>query len=659
MRRPYKTLVLALPLGLASLILLTGCLPPPRSRKASPLPPPPSATAPAPPSNLSPEEAAGKVVFDSKCLACHTIGKGDGVGPDLAGVVQRREKDWLVKWLKDPEEMLKTDKVAMELLAKYKNVPMPNQALSETDIAQVLTYLKTAKTEATKKLELASDIGGRPIAEFVSSECGGCHNPTRIGATGPNITKKRLHEGTDKLGPLNVDSMIAVVTHGRPGTLMPAWSKTSNPIGRALSEKEINAITTYLYENEAPTTFSFTMEQMKKRHQVLQAEDPAEPTHERNIDNLMLCTEREASRIAVFDCDKQEIVTHMPGGVRVHGYTFNPKGRWAYNLARDGWLFMYDLYTLKPKAKVRVGTDARGIAVSDDGKWLLCGMYIPFQAVIVDAQTLQPVKIIDTSKVTNPSGEIVQSRICSVNDVKPEVGPYFLMALKEAGQVWRIDWSKPDFPVTKTLQVGEILHDGFLTPDNKTFFIASQLSDWVSAIDVETMAFKKTEACPDGHIRTGKKPHPGSGAIWHGKDKDGKEALFAATPHIGEGKNVIWNANTLEIVGEVPSKGPGLFVRTNPHMKYVWFDSVFFGGEEITVHEKDWPFKVVKRINEGTLTVHPEPDATGKFVYISDWKEGVVRIYDERTQEKVKTLTGLITPTGKFSVGRMAETEGH
>lgn len=634
-------------LALALLLLATGC----------PKTPEPSKTAQEAEAGKHP----GQEVFETKCATCHTIGTGDGIGPDLKGVTGRREKAWLTKWIKDPTEMLKTDPIAQELLKKFKNVPMTNQNLSDKEIEDVLAYIKaeSAKTPSKKPMVLAKDIGGRSIKQFVSSECGGCHNPRRTGATGPDITKLRLHKGTDKLSPLSLGAIVATVKHGRVGTLMPAWSKDSNPIARPLTEGEINAICKYIYDNEAPESFSYTIDEMNKTHEVFETKLPDKPTHGVNMANIMLVTEREASRIAVIDCEKQEVVTRMKGGVRVHGYTFHPNGRYVYNLARDGWLYMYDLYTFKPMRRVRLGMDARGIAVSDNGKWLLCGMYIPSQAVIVDAHTLKPKKLILTDKVEDPDGKIVSSRICSVNDVSEKVGPYFLMALKEGGQVWRIDWSDETFPITKALKIGKILHDGFLRPDNKVFFLAAQDSDWMAVVDVKTLTLVKNEHAPEGFIKTGKKPHPGAGAVWHGKGKDGKQHLFAATPHIGEGKNVIWDAETFEIVGEVSSKGPGLFVRTCPEMKNVWFDSVFFGGEEIVVHSKDYPFKVVRRINEGTLTVHPEPDASGQHVYVSDWKEGVIRIYKEDTAEKVKTLTGFTTPTGKFSIRRLKEHEGH
>lgn len=67
------------------------------------------------------------------------------------------------------------------------------------------------------------------------------------------------------------------------------------------------------------------------------------------------------------------------------------------------------------------------------------------------------------------------------------VGSYFLIALKEAGQVWRIDYSKPDFPVEKLANAGRILHDGFLRSDDKRFYLASQTDNWIAVIDLENM----------------------------------------------------------------------------------------------------------------------------------------------------------------------------
>jgi len=61
-------------------------------------------------------------------------------GPDIAGVTKRRPDAWLTRWLKAPEKMLETDADAKAMLKDYNNIPMPNQGLSDKEVAQYLAY---------------------------------------------------------------------------------------------------------------------------------------------------------------------------------------------------------------------------------------------------------------------------------------------------------------------------------------------------------------------------------------------------------------------------------------------------------------------------------------------------------------------------------------
>ena len=85
----------------------------------------------------------GKLAFESKCLACHSIAGGDKLGPDLYQVTKRHDEAWLARWLKSPEQMLASDATAKALLDTYK-IPMPNQNLSEAEIREYLAYFKWA-----------------------------------------------------------------------------------------------------------------------------------------------------------------------------------------------------------------------------------------------------------------------------------------------------------------------------------------------------------------------------------------------------------------------------------------------------------------------------------------------------------------------------------
>ena len=95
---------------------------------------------PASSTPTEPDAVQGKLNFESKCLACHSVGQGKKLGPDVAGVTKRRSDAWLTSWLKAPEKMLATDPAAKAMLKEYNGLPMPNQNLSDAEIRQYIKY---------------------------------------------------------------------------------------------------------------------------------------------------------------------------------------------------------------------------------------------------------------------------------------------------------------------------------------------------------------------------------------------------------------------------------------------------------------------------------------------------------------------------------------
>ena len=86
----------------------------------------------------------GKGIFATKgCVACHLVGGGKLVGPDLKGVLARRPQPWVMRMIIAPDVMLKEDETAKDLL-KLHIVPMTNQ---KVDLVQelpfILAYLKS------------------------------------------------------------------------------------------------------------------------------------------------------------------------------------------------------------------------------------------------------------------------------------------------------------------------------------------------------------------------------------------------------------------------------------------------------------------------------------------------------------------------------------
>jgi protein SCO1 len=90
-----------------------------------------------------PKFDSGQYVFSSKCSACHGLGQGSRIGPDLAGITRTRDRQWLARYIAGPDDMRKAgDPIAKQLSAKYKEVRMPNLQLTDRQIQDVISYLE-------------------------------------------------------------------------------------------------------------------------------------------------------------------------------------------------------------------------------------------------------------------------------------------------------------------------------------------------------------------------------------------------------------------------------------------------------------------------------------------------------------------------------------
>lgn len=90
-----------------------------------------------------PKVDPGTYLFKTSCAPCHTIGKGDGIGPDLANVTTRRDHRWVTRMITEPDRLLaEGDPIAAQLFAKYEKVRMPNLSLGAEDVAVLLTYIE-------------------------------------------------------------------------------------------------------------------------------------------------------------------------------------------------------------------------------------------------------------------------------------------------------------------------------------------------------------------------------------------------------------------------------------------------------------------------------------------------------------------------------------
>lgn len=113
------------------------------------------------------DASAGGTLFQQKCAACHTIGQGDRVGPDLKGITELRDAAWLKTWLKDPAAMIASgDPAAKEISEKYPMV-MPNLGLSDQQIDDLIAYMGQGGAAAD---EQSSAAGGTESAAAAPAE---------------------------------------------------------------------------------------------------------------------------------------------------------------------------------------------------------------------------------------------------------------------------------------------------------------------------------------------------------------------------------------------------------------------------------------------------------------------------------------------------------
>ena len=109
----------------------------------------------------------GEALFKQNCTACHTIGGGKLVGPDLQGVTLKRKEGWLLQFVKNSQEFINSgDSEAKALFAEFNSLIMPPQNVSDVEIKAILTFI--AGKNATAVADSAvkdSSTASVPVAD--------------------------------------------------------------------------------------------------------------------------------------------------------------------------------------------------------------------------------------------------------------------------------------------------------------------------------------------------------------------------------------------------------------------------------------------------------------------------------------------------------------
>ncbi len=601
---------------------------------------------------MSADAKAGQEVFDRNCVTCHTLGQGDGIGPDLAGISERRDRDWLVKWIDDPIGMGKNDPLGQQLLAEWNNVPMSDSNLNAQQIEQVLAYIDHASQAETAEVDNTpmelNEGQFEQAKDIYFDRCAGCHGTLRAGATGPNIQPARSTE-------IGTNSIKAILNNGLPGG-MPPWGRMG-----ILSQEEIDMMAAYI-QQEPPTPPGLDLDEIRETWdlRIPVADRPTGPQTDRDWEDYFGVILRDAGQVAIIDGDTKEQIAIVDTGFAVHILRSSSTGRYFYAIGRDGRVTMIDLWTETPTlvAQVQGCYDARSVDASKyqgyEDKLVIEGCYWPPQYVVFDGQTLEPLHV---SSVLTPTydtnEELDEVRVASI--VASHYDPLWVVSLKESGHVALVDYSKPDFPMVAKIASERFLHDGGWDNDKRYFMVAANMRNQMVVVDVKE---KKLVT----KFETGIKPHPGRGANW----LDPEYGWVNASTHLGEGKLAVYGADpegspehAWKVVREIelPSSG-SLFLKTHPYSNWVWMDFSLsadenltrqicvYSKEEATVH-KCW------QPTDYGRTVHFEYNREGDEVWISGWDpKGQLVVYDDKSLEEIARLEGdwLDTPTGKFNV---------
>lgn len=205
----------------------------------------------------------GEQIFKDNCGVCHTIGGGRLVGPDLAGVHDKRSQNWLIQFIKSSQAMVNDGDVdAVAIFKEFNGMPMPDATISENQILEVLSYLKsggsadsgsqpvTPQQQQTTQVAQASGVfseedirlgqdlfQGTLRFENGGPTCNACHDVKNDAVIGGGILARDLTTVFSKMGGTGVRAILG----SPPFPVMQAAYKD-----QPLTDKENKALVAFL-----------------------------------------------------------------------------------------------------------------------------------------------------------------------------------------------------------------------------------------------------------------------------------------------------------------------------------------------------------------------------------------------------------------------------
>ncbi len=493
--------------------------------------------------------------------------------------------------------------------------------------------------------------------------CAGCHGVLRKGATGKPLTTKITKE-------LGFDYIKDFINYGSPSG-MPNWGTSG-----ALSEEQMDLMTRYLL-NEPAVPPEWGMAEIKKSWKVIipPKDRPTKKMNNIDIDNLFSVTLRDTGEVALIDGGTYKIHTIIKTGYAVHISRISASGRYLFVVGRDALVNVIDLWMKTPAtvASIKVGMEARSVETSKtkgyEDKYAIAGAYWPPQYVIMDGNTLEPLKVVSTRGMTVDTQEYhPEPRVAAI--ISSHYRPEFIVNVKETGKILLVNFEDIKNLKVTTIDAERFLHDGGLDSTGRYFLTAANARNTIVVIDTKEGKLVKLITEDDG---VGKTPHPGRGANF----MHPKFGPVWATSHLGDDTIALIGTDpkghpksAWKVVQSLEGQGGGsLFVKSHPKSKHLYVDSPLNPEAEISssiavfdINDLDKPYKVLpigelSGISEGVRrVVQGEFNKAGTEIWFSVWngkeQESAIVVIDDKTLKVKKVIKDkrLVTPTGKFNV---------
>jgi mono/diheme cytochrome c family protein len=218
-------------------------------------------------SAASQDAGSGKATYSTICVACHTVGEGKRVGPDLAGVHARHTEAWMIAFIRSSQTMIKSgDPEAVALAEAYPGLVMPDNPLTDDQIRSVLAYLRELESGAAAAGAASSQAAAKPAREVTTEDirkgrdlfqgvvrlaergpaCNSCHHVKNDAVIGGGVLALELTSVFSKMGEGGVRAIL-----GTPPFAVMEQAYRGKPV----TNDEVYALVAFLQDADEQKSF--------------------------------------------------------------------------------------------------------------------------------------------------------------------------------------------------------------------------------------------------------------------------------------------------------------------------------------------------------------------------------------------------------------------